>query len=875
MTSSILATKLYIPTLRPNHVSRQSVLEHLDENLNYKLTVVAAPPGYGKTSLLSIWSQEREIPTSWLSLDSDDNDPALFLQYLIAALQTINSKTGTASLALLQSPQLSSKTAILSALINDLAKIQDNFILILDDYHWIEQQEVHESLNYLIDHMPPQMHIIIASRSDPPLQLSQLRVRNQLLEIRQSDLRMKPEEAEEFLNSSMGLNLSNAQVDILDSRTEGWVAGLQLAALSLREREDIDAFINTFSGSHRFVIDYLADEVIANQPPEVRSFLRNTAILDRFSAPLCDDLIEGDNAKDILRYLEETNLFLIPLDDQREWYRYHHLFQDYLRVEIEGENQAALHEKAAGWFIAHELLPEAVKHAILSGDDDLAIQVISQAAPLAIEKGTFVSLFGWFDALPDEVVKQNAVLSLYKGFALFFTESYREALPYARAAQENMPEDLSSSTYGQLLCIQAHIALFENDLKDVIRYSRDALEYLAEDDTFFRSLTLNILGQVLEMRGDVVSAVDIYRQGFDSGYRAGEIIGTMVVFTNLVISLNELGRLNEATAICHKLYSEIGQEEFSGRSLANAIYLPWSHLSYEINQLEEAREQAQRALEALTQSKITQGIVLSQYVLARIYLIDRHWDRFSQLINDGIQLAKRTGTANTHGAWFSALEAEANLQKGKIDSVIHWVETAGFSPEDKPHHWLEWSYFTYSRFLLRQNRILDAQKILKTMENSAKEGQRLRKLITIYLLTALADLGQGDRKSAIQHLEAALSIAAPQGYQRAFLDEDQAILELLPEVRHIAPKFVDELTAKSSHVPELSPIPDLLHEPLSERELEVLNLVAKGYSNRQIAEALYVTIGTVKKHLNNIFSKLQVKNRTQAVAKARELNLLD
>ena len=267
MTSTILATKLYIPTLRPNHVSRQSVLEHLDENLNYKLTVVAAPPGYGKTSLLSIWSQERETPTSWLSLDSNDNDPALFLQYLIAALQTINSKTGTASLALLQSPQLSSKTAILSALINDLAKIQDNFILILDDYHWIEKQEVHESLNYLIDHMPPQMHIIIASRSDPPLQLSQLRVRKQLLEIRQSDLRMKPEEAEEFLNSSMGLNLSDAQVDILESRTEGWVAGLQLAALSLKEREDIDAFINTFSGSHRFVIDYLADEVIANQPP--------------------------------------------------------------------------------------------------------------------------------------------------------------------------------------------------------------------------------------------------------------------------------------------------------------------------------------------------------------------------------------------------------------------------------------------------------------------------------------------------------------------------------------------------------------------------------------------------------------------------------
>ncbi len=874
MTSSILTTKLFIPSPRPNYVARTGILESLDEAINFKLTLVAAPPGYGKSSLLSIWIQEREPPTAWLSLDPDDNDPALFFEYLIAALQTLNPKIGATSLALLQSPQLSSNTAILSSLINDLTTYEKNFVLILDDYHSIEQQEIHDSFNYLIDHMPPQMHVIIASRSDPPLQLSQLRVRNHLLEIRQSDLRLQPEEANEFLNHCMGLNLSTSQVDILESRTEGWVAGLQLAALSLKEKDDVGAFINTFSGSHRFVIDYLADQVIANQPPEVKSFLQKTAILDRFTAQLCDEITGRDDSKVFLQYLEEINLFLIPLDDQREWFRYHHLFLDYLRVDIEADIQRDIHLKVSEWYLEQGLYPEAVKHAILSEDTGQTIEAVLKAAPLAIEKATFTTLFGWFDALPDQVVRQNAMLSLYKSFALFFTDSYREALPYAIAAKENIPKDIPSSTYGQLLCIQAHISMFQGDLKDVIRTSRDALEYLAEEDTFFRSLTLNVLGQVLEMKGDVVSAVDVYRQGFDSGYQAGEVIGTMVVFTNLVISLNELGRLREAEAICQKLYAELNQEAMAGDSLANTVYLPWSHLSYEENNLEEARKQAQTVLDALLKNNITQGVVLAQYVLAKINLINHDWDQLSQLVADGRQVANRTGTANTHGALLSALAAEANLKRGNSDAVKQWVEEMGFKPEDRPHHWVEWPYFTYTRYLLSQNQTQEAKQLLSTMGKSAQEGQRFRKLLTIYLLEALVELSLEDHNSAVQRLEAALSIAAPQGYRRAFFDEDPAILELLPEVRHIAPDFVDALLAYIDSPPDKLFRSDQLYEALSERELEVLNLVAKGYSNRQIAEALYVTLGTVKKHLNNIFGKLQVKNRTQAVASARELNIL-
>jgi LuxR family maltose regulon positive regulatory protein len=760
-------------------------------------------------------------------------------------------------------------------LINDLAEIQEDFMLILDDYHWIESQDVHDSLIYLIDHMPPHMHIVIASRSDPPLQLSSLRVRNQLLEIRQSDLQMDPDEASDFLNQCMDLGLSPDQVETLSSRTEGWIAGLQLAALSLKGKDDIDNFIKTFGGSHRFVIDYLADEVIANQPTEVKSFLRKTAILDRLSGPLCDEVTGRNDSNKILHYLEESNLFLIPLDDQREWYRYHHLFLDYLRIDPEENIQEPLHKKASQWYLAQGLYSDAVRHALKSGDEDQAIQAIAQAAPLAIEQATFASLFSWYDALPDRVIQQNGVLSLYLSFALFFTESYREALPYARSAQENLPPDLPASMQGKLLCIQAHLALFRNDLDQVIRYAREALEHLSENDVFFRNLTLNILGQVLEMKSDVISAAEMYRQGFESGYLTGERMGTLVVFTNLIFSLNELGRLKEGIALCQRVDNEIGQESFAGEPLRNVINISWSALSYEVNRLETARDQAQSALDTLLRNGISQGVSHAQYVLARVHLVNRDWDELFHFTQQGIDHAAHTGTAQTHGSWFSALEAQSYLKRGDLDSANQWIESLGFTVQDKPHHWVEITYLTFIRILLSQDRHQEAQQLLKTIENAAHEGQRLRKLITIYLLMAQSKQAEHDYESATQHLSDALSLAAPQNYQRAFLDESQVIMEMLPALRHTSPKFVDDLLSNS---PSITPGPiliDQVYEPLSDRELEVLRLVARGYSNRQIAEALFITLGTVKKHLNNIFSKLQVNNRTQAASRARDLNLID
>ena len=875
MHSNLLATKLYIPTPRPDHINRRRLLSRLDEILTNKLTLISAPAGFGKTTLLSNWVSESNHPVAWLSLDNDDNDPAIFLRYLIAGFQSIDPEIGHASLSILQSPQSPGLEASLAALINDLSSISHDCVLLLDDYHLIEDQKIHASVTYLLDHLPPQLHVIISSRSDPPLQLSRLRARNQLLELRQFDLSMTVQESSLFLQQSMGLTLTEQQVESLESRTEGWVAGLQLAALSLKGKEDIDTFIREFGGSHRFIIDYLADEIFSQLTEDQRAFLQKTAILDRFTPHLCDLLTDRSDSNAVLRELEEGNLFLISLDDHREWYRYHHLFLDYLRTISDLPDEAELHKKAAHWYSEHQYFSPAVKHALASGDTDSAVNVISLAAPIAIQQATFTNLFNWLAALPDQVVRESGELAMYKSFALFLTQSYEAALPYAIAAQENLSPDATSSLQGRLMSLQAHLALFQGKNDDVIRLSRDALEYLDENDHFFRNLTFNVLGQILEAKGDVTSAAEIYQQAFTLGSETTERMGTMVVFTNLVFSLNELGQRKKAVSLCQHLQDDIGDEVLSGQTLSDVVSLSWSLLSYEADQLALANQQAQRALDSLTRVGISQGISWAQHVLARTHLAIGDLEKMQQLTHAGFQHASRTGTEYIHGSWFKALDAQANLQHGDIFAAVLWAAKTGYSPQDNPHHWLEHPYFTYTRLLLAQERIQDARTLLNTMETNARQGNRLRKLITINLLHAVADNLERTEQQALTRLVSAVNLAAPQDYRRAFLDEGPAILSLLPNVRHLAPQFVGQLLGSSQSESAPPSKTDPLIDPLTPRELEILRLVAKGFSNREIADALFVTLGTVKKHLNNIFSKLDVSSRTQAVASGGDLNLLE
>jgi LuxR family maltose regulon positive regulatory protein len=878
MSAPLLATKLYVPPVRPELVSRPRLADRLNAGLDRKVTLVSAPAGFGKTTLVAEWLNQLACPGTWLSLDEGDNDPVQFLTYLIAALQKVDAGIGQAAQGLLGVPQLPPLESLVTLLINDIAATSQPLVLVLDDYHAIHAESIHQAIEFLIEHQPPQVRLVLVTRQDPPLPLPRLRVRSQLVEICEEDLRFAADEAGDFLTQALGLHLDPQIIAALDARTEGWIAGLQLAALSVRGRsaEQIAEFVELFSGSHRHVIDYLAEEVLAQQGDEIREFLCQTSILDRLTAPLCDAVTGRSDSQKLLRHLEAANLFLVALDEQRRWYRYHHLFADFLRTELDAEAQARLHSRAARWLGAHGLLAEAVKHALASGDLGQAADAVALASGETFSLGSLATLQGWLDALPDEMVRGDANLATYRAWLFFFTGQTSQAGPYADAAARSLPADAASASRGRLLGLQAHLALCADDLDTAVRHSREALVCLDRDDVAFRNLTSALLGQVLEMKGDVLAAADVYREAVQGGRIISHQLGALVTLTNLVFALNELGRRTEAESICRRAVDEGTAQPSRSQPVTEGIYLAWSLLSYEADELELAREQVVQALELAEQAKIADGIIWGRLILARVHLSRGELSTARQVAREGRRYAGRLDVYPGKVQWFAGVEAQASLLEGDLAAADRWAAAAGLSPADSPHHWDEFPYLTYVRLLLAQDRLEDAQTLLKTMERSASQGERDRKLITIYLLQALAQRAAGRTAEAVAQIEKALELAAPEGYRRAFLDEGPAIVELLPRVRHLAPDFVSRLLAATAAADAALPMPpaQALVEPLSERELEILRLIAAGRSNPEIAELLYLSLNTVKWHAKNLYSKLNVGSRIEAVARGQELKLL-
>ncbi|MBN2003483.1 MAG: hypothetical protein JXA21_09020 [Anaerolineae bacterium] len=885
MISALLTTKLYIPAPRANRVARPRLLHRLDEGVRQgrRLTLIAAPAGFGKTTLVADWVCTLAHEVAWVSLDESDNDPVQFLLYIIVALQSVDGRIGVGVRQLLQSPRLPPTLNLLTPLINDIAASAVPLLLVLDDYHLIDTAEVHRLVQFLLTNQPPAFHLVISTREDPPLPLHQLRARGQISELHARDLRFTGVEAGTFLEHTMHLHLQPEAIAALETRTEGWVAGLQLAALALQESsQDAQGFVETFHGDMHYVMEYLVAEVLQRQPPDLRDFVRRTAMVGRVNAPLCAALTGRQDCQEVLERLAGANIFLSPLDTHHEWYEYHRLFAEALRVTLTAEERRNLHRMAAQWYASQNLVQPAISHALAAGDENSAERLIAQAVEQTFLGGGMATIRAWLDALPDTRVRANGELATYQGWILALSGDLAKAAEYAQTAEEHFrrlaqsidPDDWPVSlalSLSKVLTLRSFIALSHRDYSLVSQLSKEALR-LQRGRSHWHAFALWSLAESYERVYDFTAAIDIFREAWEMGKSLGDTFIIAMVEISLVLALNNCGRRLEALDFCQEAIA--GHTDAAGNvsPVAGLLFVRLETLYYESNQLDLAWTCYQKSLALSGQLALDDDdLVFIKGIAAPTLYLCGEKEAALDALNAAYRLAQQTGY--TDADWFSACEINLRLRQGDLESVLRWAEQVKLTPDDalEPVHMDR--HLTYSRLLLVQGQLPEARRWLARLETFAESHRLARWLITIHILQAITADRLGDARAVRDYLSRALQRAASQEYVRAFLDEE-AVLPLLPGVRHIAPRFVERVLQAAGQMGVALPAAQELLEPLSERELEVLHLLADGLANREIAGRLFITVGTVKRHVNNLFGKLDVHSRTQAIARAHELGLL-
>ncbi len=878
----ILATKLYLPPLRPNVVNRPRLIERLNEGLRCKLTLISAPAGFGKTTLVSEWIEGIDRPVAWLSLDEGDNDPTRFLTYLVAALQTIATTIGEGVLSALQIPQPPPPEAILTALLNDITAVPDQFVLMLDDYHMIDARAIDQALTFLLEHLPPQMHLVIATREDPALPLARLRARGQLTELRAADLRFTPHEAAAFLNQVMGLNLPAQDIAALERHTEGWIAGLQLAALSMQGHEDASGFIRSFTGSHHFVMDYLGEEVLQKQPERVQTFLLRTSILERLCGPLCDAVLRDPSASGqaTLEYLEQANLFIIPLDNERHWYRYHHLFADLLRQRLPQSIAAApgdaqslvneLHLRASQWYEDHDLDIEAFHHAAAAHNVERAERLIEGKGIPRHFRGAVTAILDWLESLPKTVL--NARPSLWARYASLLlvngqTTGVEEKLQAAEAAlQGTEPDDKTRDLVGRIAEARATLALTQYQGEPMLAQSRRALEYLHPNNLASRTTAHWTLGVAYLLQGDRAAARQALTSAISLSQAAGDIFTTILA----TIGLGNIQEADNQLFLAAETYQRVLQ--LAGDQPLQIIYeahLGLARVLYEWNDLDEASQHGRESLHLARQYE--RGIdrfVLCEVLLARLKLAQGDAAGAAALLAQASQSARQQNFVYRMPE-IAAAQVLTLLHQGSLSAAAHLAQA----------HELP---ISQARVHLAQGDPSAALAVLESwrgqMEAKGWEDERLK----VMVLQAVARQAHGEQGKAVQLLCDALALAEPGNFIRLFVDEGLPMAHLLSEAAALGsmPDYIGKLLAvfkaeaqKREDTSSRPPARPLL-EPLSHRELEVLHLMAAGLSNQEMSERLFLALDTVKGHNRKIFGKLQVQRRTEAVARARELGLL-
>ncbi|HEX9036958.1 MAG TPA: LuxR C-terminal-related transcriptional regulator [Ktedonobacterales bacterium] len=912
MSTVILATKLYIPPPRPNVVHRLALIERLNEGLRRKLTLISAPAGFGKTTLLSDWLAGGARAVAWLSLDKNDDDPARFLDYLIAALQTINATIGEGLAPALQSSPPLATEAILTALLNDLAILQDPFVLVLDDYHMIAAAPVDRALDYLVEHLPPHVHLVIATREDPRLPLARLRARDHLTELRAADWRFTSSETATFLSQAMGLTLTADDIARLLDRTEGWITGLQLAALSLQGRPGASEFIQAFAGNHRYIVDYLVEEVLRRQPEPIRNFLLQTAILDRLTGSLCDAVTcqEGGSAR--LEALERGDLFVVPLDDQRRWYRYQHLFAEMLagRLLVEQpEQMATLHQRASVWYERHGGTADAIRHALASEDFERAANLIELAVPAMHRNKQEATLLGWLKALPNAMVHLRPVLSVGYAWALLargeleaagvrLREAERWLDTTMEAADTDAPVVVNHEEFRRLpALISVHRAAHAQAVGDVssaVKYARRALDLVSSDHELGRGAATALLGLASWAGGDLETAYLMFADGMASVQRAGnlaDVIGGAIALAEIRIAQ---GRLHEAMRIYERalqLTTEPGARGATALRGTADLYVGMSELYREHDDLHAAMQFLRRGQELGERNGVPQNQYRWRVTMARIQEAQGDLDGALDLLNEAERVYVRDffPTARPVGAH----RARLWVKQGRVGEALGWARERGMDTSDDLSYLREFEHITLAWALLTRYQsdgvdrsLREVLGLLERLLNAADAGGRTGSVIEILILLALAQHAQGDIRVALLPLQRALSLAEPEGCVRTFVDLGPEVARLLREAtaREIRPAYAGRLLAafgsereqdaREPPLPSASSTRRAPIEPLTRRELDVLRLLRTDLSGPEIAAALVIALSTVHTHTKSIYSKLNVTNRRAAVKRAAELQVL-
>ena len=903
----LLATKLHVPRPPLQLVRRPHLVEQLRQAMERQLTLIAAPAGFGKTTLLSAWLQDAPMPPAWVSLDSGDDDPTRFWSYTLAALDAVHSGFGAIGLSLLQSPQPPPLEILLTSVINHLATLPGDLALVFDDYHVITAHPIHSSLAFLLDHLPAHLHLVIATRADPPLPLARLRAKGQLVEIRSTDLRFSREEATSFLSQTSGVEFSTEDIATLETRTEGWIAGLQLAALSLQGRQDISHFMQAFTGTHRFVVDYLTQEVLARQPAEVQSFLLQTAILERLCGPLCEAVTGESGGQAMLERLEEANLFLLPLDDERRWYRYHQLFAEMLRQRVQRvqpEQVARLHQRASAWYAQHELIREAVHHSLAASDFAQAAHLIEQAFNSLVRRGEIATLQRWAAALPDELVRSNIELSVLQGWLLFVSGKHDEALLHLEnierafgitpAADElpepqTMPRGTASQAEikGRIAAIRASIAVTRGDLPRTIALSRLALAYLPHEN-ISRAYAAWYLGRAYWLSGDVSAASIALAEASRVSWEVDHLYSVFMVTHDLVHVQALQGHLRQADQT-YRQALQLAMERGGDLPAMGPAYVGRGNLEYEWNHLDTATSLLQEGIKLCERTGNGRAILQASITLAFIKQARGDTGGASATMQQVVQISERRHLSQHRNAQVEAFRAWLSLKQGDEAAVSRWLQHCGLSLDQEISHLREREYLTLVRVLITRRRLDEANQWLATLLRLAEAQGRAGSAIEILMLQAEALHASGEAKQALEQLSRALTLAEPEGYTRLFVDEGIPVAHMLAQLRRRPPTGQPGSTHYREHLLSLldgtpdegAPHPATLQpetyplvEPLSERELEVLRLIVAGCSNREIADRLVIALSTVKWYVNAIYGKLQVESRTKAIARARELNIV-